>query len=166
MFCEKCGHKTDDDAYYCPSCGFPMTNVSITRNEDIKNISYKIKITGLLIVLIGILGVVDIVSFRLVWNQEWIQLIYRSWYQFIYIILYILGIVYGVKLTKREDWVIGLTLVLIYVVHFLVIFIEKGIKSPLIISYVIPILSLIALMSLIITKDEFETNKGEKEKVK
>ena len=166
MFCEKCGNKTDEDATYCPHCGSPMKKTSAIQNEDIKNISYKIKITGLLIVLIGIIGVVDTISFRLVWNQEWAQLIYGSWYQFVYIILYSLGIAYGIELTKREGWVICFTLVLIYVVHFSVIFIEKGIKSPVIISYVIPILSLIALILLIITKGEFETNKGEKEKVK
>lgn len=158
MLCEKCGNNTDDDATYCPSCGSPMKKISTIQNEDIKNISYKIKMTGFLIMLIGLLGVIDTISFRIVWGQELILLIYHSWYQFIYIILYVLGVVYGIKLTKRKYWTINFTLVLIYIIHFLVIFIESNIISPIIILYTISILSIIALLLLIVTRSEYGTN--------
>lgn len=158
MYCEKCRNNTDNDAVYCPYCGAQMNEGEIVQNEDIKDVSYKLKIAGLLIIFIGIIGVVDTIGFRLIWGGSWNQFIYESWYQLIYIFLYIIGMVYGHKLTKREDWTISLVLVLIYIIHFAGIFIEKNIKPPVIIPYIIPMLSFIVLTLLLITRREYEEN--------
>ena len=155
MYCEKCGNGTDDDATYCPSCGVLMNDQVIA--QDTKNEStYKLKMAGFLIILVGIIGVVDTVSFRLIWNQEWNQLIFGSWYQFIYIFLYVLGIVYGIRLVKKKDWVINFVIILIYIIHSVGMFIEKNIKSPVIMLYAIIILSIIVLILLMMTKGEFD----------
>jgi hypothetical protein len=151
MICEKCGNKIDDDATYCSYCGMKIERKIVQQNniEDISGIS---KTTGFLIILIGIIGIVDTVSFRIIWND---QPIYTSWYQFIYLFLYILGVVYGYKLTKRESWEINFTLILIYIIHYLVIFIEKNVNRPVIPLYIISGLSIIVLILLVIKKSEY-----------
>ena len=142
MICEKCGNKIDDDATYCSYCGMKIEKKIMLQN-DLEHSSI-LKTTGYLIILIGIIGIV--------WND---QPIYTSWYQFIYLFLYILGVVYGYKLTKREGWGISFILILIYIIHFFVIFIEKNINRPVIPLYIISGLSVIVLFLLVIKKSEY-----------
>lgn len=149
MICEKCGNTIDDDATYCSHCGM---KVEITQQNNLEDTPSILKTTGFLIILIGIIGIVDTISFRINWDN---QIIYTSWYQFIYLFLYVLGVVYGYKLTKREGWEISFILILIYIIHFSIIFIEKNINRPIIPLYIISGLSLIVLILLMIKKKEY-----------
>lgn len=154
MICDTCGNATDDDAIYCPYCGMKVgENIDVKQQNNLEDVpSSIVRATGLLIILIGIIGIADTISFRIIWNNKFI---YTSWYQFIYIFLYILGVVYGYKLTKREGWGISFVLILIYIIHYSVIFIEKNINPPIIPLYITSGLGLIVLILLTIKKSEY-----------
>lgn len=154
MICDTCGNKIEDDAIYCSYCGMKVgEKIEVKQQNNLEDIpSSIVKATGLLIILIGIIGIADTISFRIIWNS------YTSWYQFIYIFLYILGVVYGYKLTKREGWGVSFVLILIYIIHYSVIFIQKNINPinpPITPIYIMSVLDLIVLILLVTKKSEY-----------
>jgi len=114
-----------------------------TQKNVSKKLSKKLLIAGILMIIVGIFGVVNMAIFGV-----------ETWYQFILAVLYASGIIFGFRLTKGEGWAINLALVIIYFVHFFGIVIENGIEPPAPTLYLI--LSFVALILLVMSKNEFD----------
>lgn len=87
MFCDNCGTNMDDDSIYCQSCGIKL------KEQDIgvkKKASFLLKITGVLIIIVGAFGIINMVISGI-----------NNLYQNMFILLYILGVIYGYRLTQK-----------------------------------------------------------------
>lgn len=136
MFCDNCGDNIDDDSIYCPSCGTKL----IVQDIDIKKASFLLKITGVLIIIVGVFGIINTVISGI-----------NNLYQNIFVLLYILGVIYGYRLTKKDGWIVSFALTLIYFIHFAGIISEKFAEAPALYLG----LSFISLIFLLITRKEF-----------
>ena len=137
---QECGKEVEEGAVYCPFCGTRIeTHPTNLWQENMKNKrpSKKPLIAGILLIIVGIFGII--------WNLSF----YLTDFEFLSMLLYfaVIGFGYG-AIKRRGDWKWTVVVTILCILGWSPHFAKPG---PILFM----ILGLIALIMLIMSKNEF-----------